>query len=40
MKKHLNELPAVVVVFFDLESDDPNWSEKVKECARRVELVR
>ncbi|VDL18617.1 unnamed protein product [Hymenolepis diminuta] len=40
MKKHLEELPAVVIVFFDLENNDPNWSEKVKECARRVELVR
>lgn len=40
MKKHLEELPAVVIVFFDLESDDPNWSEKVKECALRVNRVR
>nr|CDS31620.1 hypothetical protein HmN_000374700 [Hymenolepis microstoma] len=40
MKKHLEELPAVVIVFFDLESNEPNWSGKVKECARRVELVR
>ncbi|VDO08377.1 unnamed protein product [Rodentolepis nana] len=40
MKKHLDELPAVVIVFFDLENNEPNWSEKVKECARHVELVR
>ncbi|VDM18610.1 unnamed protein product [Hydatigera taeniaeformis] len=40
MKKHLEELPAVVVVFFDLEGNDRCWSDKVKECSRRVELVR
>ncbi|KAH9285024.1 Trafficking protein particle complex subunit 11 [Echinococcus granulosus] len=40
MKKHLEELPAVVVVFFDLEGNDRSWSDKVKECARSVELVR
>ncbi|KAL5965472.1 Trafficking protein particle complex subunit 11 [Taenia solium] len=40
MKKHLEELPAVVVVFFDLEGNDRSWTDKVKECARRVELVR
>ncbi|VDK32388.1 unnamed protein product [Taenia asiatica] len=40
MKKHLEELPAVVVVFFDLEGNDRSWADKVKECARRVELVR
>ncbi|KAM7535162.1 hypothetical protein Aperf_G00000094289 [Anoplocephala perfoliata] len=40
MKKHLEELPAVVIVFFDLESDDPSWSEKAKEYALRVDRIR
>ncbi len=40
MKKHLDELPAVVAVFFDLDWDDKNLQEKMKECAQRVDLVR
>ncbi|KAL5108672.1 Trafficking protein particle complex subunit 11 [Taenia crassiceps] len=40
MRKHLEELPAVVVVFFDLEGNGRTWTDKVKECARRVEIVR
>uniref|UniRef100_A0A5K3FDS2 Trafficking protein particle complex subunit 11 n=1 Tax=Mesocestoides corti TaxID=53468 RepID=A0A5K3FDS2_MESCO len=40
MKKHLDELPAVVVVFFDLEWNEKDWHEKVKECVGRVNIVR
>ncbi|XP_055958826.1 trafficking protein particle complex subunit 11 [Patella vulgata] len=40
MKKHLNEVPAVVVVFFDLDWDENLWKEKQMECATRVEIVR
>ncbi|BFZ15043.1 hypothetical protein BsWGS_18082 [Bradybaena similaris] len=40
MHKHLHEIPAVVVVFFDLDWDEPLWKEKQMECATRVEIVR
>ncbi|BHF73457.1 Trafficking protein particle complex subunit 11 [Sparganum proliferum] len=40
MRKHLDELPAVVAIFFDLEWDEKQWQEKLNECARRVETVR
>jgi hypothetical protein len=40
MNKHLNELPAVVVIFYELDWDDPLWNEKSVECASRVQSVR
>lgn len=40
MNKHLNLVPAVVVIFFDLDWDEPMWKEKQMECATRVEIVR
>ncbi|KAK3084752.1 hypothetical protein FSP39_018278 [Pinctada imbricata] len=40
INKHLNQVPAVVVVFFDLDWDEPLWKEKQMECATRVEIVR
>ena len=40
MHKHLNLLPSVVVIFIELEWGDPDWSEKMKECAGRVQSVR
>lgn len=40
MYKHLHEVPAVVVVFFDLDWDETMWKERQMECATRVEIVR
>ncbi|XP_046390361.1 trafficking protein particle complex subunit 11 [Ischnura elegans] len=40
MDKHLKKLPAVVVIFYDLDWDDPLWNEKKQECASRVQSVR
>ena len=40
MSKHLNLLPSVVVVFTELDWNDPDWNEKKKECAGRVQSVR
>ncbi|XP_069136567.1 trafficking protein particle complex subunit 11-like [Argopecten irradians] len=40
MNKHLNQVPAVVVVFYDLDWDEHLWKEKQMECATRVEIVR
>jgi hypothetical protein len=33
-------MPAVVVVFYDLDWDEHMWKEKQMECATRVEIVR
>lgn len=38
--KHLFELPAVAVLFVDLDWDDPQWNEKRIQCIARVEQVR
>lgn len=40
MNKHLYEIPAVVVIFFDLDWNEPNWNEKMIECASRVHSMR
>ncbi len=40
MAKHLYYLPAVVVVFMDLDWKEPNFNEKKLECASRVQTVR
>ncbi|XP_046561774.1 LOW QUALITY PROTEIN: trafficking protein particle complex subunit 11-like [Haliotis rubra] len=40
MNKHLNEVPGVVVIFFDLDWDETMWKERQMECATRVEIVR
>ncbi|XP_038611097.1 trafficking protein particle complex subunit 11 [Tachyglossus aculeatus] len=40
MNKHLTLVPALVVVFYELDWDEPQWKEKQSECATRVEIVR
>ncbi|XP_059377909.1 trafficking protein particle complex subunit 11 [Carassius carassius] len=40
MNKHLNLVPALVVLFHELDWDDPQWKEKQSECATKVEIVR
>ncbi|KAJ9597774.1 hypothetical protein L9F63_011382 [Diploptera punctata] len=40
MNKHLSELPAVVVIFYELDWDDQLWNEKSIECSSRVQSVR
>ena len=40
MKKHLQKVPSVVVVFFELDWDDLAWRERHLACASRVEVVR
>ncbi|XP_037090816.1 LOW QUALITY PROTEIN: trafficking protein particle complex subunit 11-like [Pollicipes pollicipes] len=40
MKKHLFELPAVVIIFFDLDWSDAAWNEKKLECSSRVKAIR
>lgn len=40
MNKHLYEIPAVIVIFYDLDWNDNLWSEKMIECASRVQSLR
>ncbi|XP_014475297.1 PREDICTED: trafficking protein particle complex subunit 11 [Dinoponera quadriceps] len=40
MNKYLNDIPSVVVVFYDLDWSDPLWNEKKMECASRVQSLR
>ena len=40
MNKHLNSVPAVAVVFIDLEWDAAEWNERKMECSARVQAVR
>ena len=37
MLKHLFELPAVVVIWMELDWNEPNWNEKRLELASRVQ---
>ncbi|KAJ8416548.1 hypothetical protein AAFF_G00358360 [Aldrovandia affinis] len=40
MNKHLNLVPALVVLFYELDWDESQWKEKQSECATKVEIVR
>ena len=40
MTKHLESVPAVAVVFIDLEWNSPEWTERKMECSTRVQAVR
>lgn len=40
MQKHVNEIPSVLVIFYDLDWNDPQWKEKQVECVSRVEIAR
>ncbi|KAF5298216.1 hypothetical protein FQA39_LY02640 [Lamprigera yunnana] len=40
MNKHLNEIPAVMAVFYDLDWKDLQWNEKMIECASRVQSIK
>lgn len=40
MLKHLHVLPAVVVLFQEIEWSDPQWSEKQLQCAALVQSLK
>lgn len=40
MNKHLYEIPAMIVIFYELDWNDPQWNEKMIECASRVQSMR
>lgn len=40
INKHLNQVPAVVAIFIELDWDDPAWQERHQACASRIQVVR
>ncbi|XP_062523062.1 trafficking protein particle complex subunit 11-like [Corticium candelabrum] len=40
IKKHLQQVPAVLALFYDLDWEDQQWKERQIECASRVESMR
>ncbi|CAG4948060.1 unnamed protein product [Colias eurytheme] len=38
--KRISLIPAVIVIFYDMEWNDPQWNEKIIECASRVQSIR
>ena len=40
MNKHLNVIPSLLVIFFDLDWDDSQWKDKETECASKVAVFR
>ena len=40
LDKHTQEVPSVLVVFYELDWEDPDWDAKKLECQSRVEVVR
>lgn len=38
--KHLHVLPAVVVLFQDLEWNDPQWTEKQYQCVQLIQTIK
>ncbi|KAH1003355.1 trafficking protein particle complex subunit 11 [Dendroctonus ponderosae] len=40
LAKHLQQVPALIAVFFDLDWKEPQWTEKMIECASKVQSMR
>ncbi|CAN7985414.1 unnamed protein product [Ixodes hexagonus] len=40
LHKHLVEVPAAVILFYDMDWDDPAWAEKRNQCAARLKTLR
>lgn len=40
MHKHLNCIPAVIAVFYELDWNDTQFNEKTIECASRIQSLR
>ncbi|CAK1553132.1 unnamed protein product [Leptosia nina] len=38
--KRISLIPAVIVIFYDMEWNDPQCNEKIIECASRVQSIR
>ncbi|KAH8041901.1 hypothetical protein HPB51_019536 [Rhipicephalus microplus] len=40
LHKHLAEVPAVAILFFDMDWDDPNWADKRNDCSAKIRALR
>lgn len=40
LHKQCQEVPSLVVFFFDLDWDEPQWEEKEMECASKIQVIR
>ena len=40
LEKHTKQLPAVMVFFYDLDWNDPNWEERKEECSSKLKALR
>ena len=40
MKKHLETVPSLVVLFFDYDWNDPLWKDKQMECVDKIKAAR
>ncbi|CAH2984804.1 unnamed protein product [Chilo suppressalis] len=40
IQKRISLIPAVVVLFYDMEWNDLQWNEKIIECASKVQSIR
>ena len=38
--KHCADVPSLLVLFYDLEWNDPQWGERQLELASRVQVIR
>ena len=40
LHKQCHQIPSLVVFFFDLDWDDPQWEQKETECASKIQVIR
>lgn len=40
LRKHLRQVPAAAVLFYDLDWDDPGWADKRHDCSARMRALR
>ncbi|XP_065190026.1 trafficking protein particle complex subunit 11-like [Sycon ciliatum] len=40
MHKHMNLVPSVCVLFFNLDWDTETWNERVQECLSKIQCIR
>ena len=40
LQKQCRDVPSLVVFFFDLDWDEPQWEEKETECASKIQVIR
>uniref|UniRef100_A0A1E1XLT0 Trafficking protein particle complex subunit 11 n=1 Tax=Amblyomma sculptum TaxID=1581419 RepID=A0A1E1XLT0_AMBSC len=40
LRKHLAQVPAAAILFFDMDWDDPQWADKRADCSARMRALR